>query len=269
LTVNYSISKPTAGTSRATAPTETQIIADVSDTIADIDARLDPAEAKLAGIETGATADQTAAEVPITDAGGYYTATNVEGALQEAGAAAGAPVVATTSGVYYTAPPLNAATTPNSLSIDYMRAVPLWVAGPVTLSRIGCFVAEAGAAGAVVRLGIYSDSGSVPDSRVLDAGTVDAAGTTGVKEITISQALTGGAYWLVAATQVAASTLRGPSANVLRFRGTLTAANAVDPGQGIGVHTTTATTPGALPATFGPATEATWSTLPVLFVKIA
>ncbi|HET7736441.1 MAG TPA: hypothetical protein VFK52_10725 [Nocardioidaceae bacterium] len=38
--VNYSISKPAAGTSRATAPTETQIIADVSDTIADIDARL-------------------------------------------------------------------------------------------------------------------------------------------------------------------------------------------------------------------------------------
>ena len=38
--VNYTIPKPTAGTSRATAPTETSIITDVSDTIADIDSRL-------------------------------------------------------------------------------------------------------------------------------------------------------------------------------------------------------------------------------------
>lgn len=34
--------------------------------------------------------DQTAAEVPITDAGGYFTATEVEGALQELGAGGGA-----------------------------------------------------------------------------------------------------------------------------------------------------------------------------------
>ena len=40
---------------------------------------------------------QTAAVTPITDAGGYYTSTNVEGALQEAGAsiaASGAPATA-------------------------------------------------------------------------------------------------------------------------------------------------------------------------------
>lgn len=33
----------------------------------------------------GGTDDQTAAEVPITDAGGYYTGTDVEAALQEVG----------------------------------------------------------------------------------------------------------------------------------------------------------------------------------------
>ena len=38
---------------------------------------------KLAGIEAGATADQVASEVPITDAGGYYSGTDVEAALQE------------------------------------------------------------------------------------------------------------------------------------------------------------------------------------------
>lgn len=39
--------------------------------------------AKLAAIEAGATADQTASEVNITDAGGYYTGGNVEAALSE------------------------------------------------------------------------------------------------------------------------------------------------------------------------------------------
>ena len=42
---------------------------------------------KLAAIEAGATADQVAADVPITDSGLYFTATDVEGALQELGAA--------------------------------------------------------------------------------------------------------------------------------------------------------------------------------------
>lgn len=38
---------------------------------------------KLAAIESGATADQSAADVPLTDAGGYYSSINVEAALQE------------------------------------------------------------------------------------------------------------------------------------------------------------------------------------------
>lgn len=38
---------------------------------------------KIDGVEAGATADQTASEVPIVDAGGKYTATDVEGALAE------------------------------------------------------------------------------------------------------------------------------------------------------------------------------------------
>lgn len=44
---------------------------------------------KLDGIEVSATADQSAAEVPIADAGGYFTGTDVEAALQELGAGAG------------------------------------------------------------------------------------------------------------------------------------------------------------------------------------
>ena len=40
---------------------------------------------KLSGIETGATADQEADEVPITDVGDYFISADVEGALQETG----------------------------------------------------------------------------------------------------------------------------------------------------------------------------------------
>jgi NAD(P)H-dependent flavin oxidoreductase YrpB (nitropropane dioxygenase family) len=39
---------------------------------------------------TGGADDQTAAEVPITDAGGYFTGTDVEAALQELGASVAA-----------------------------------------------------------------------------------------------------------------------------------------------------------------------------------
>lgn len=50
---------------------------------ADTNAFTDAEKSKLAGVESGATADQSAAEVPIADAGGIITATDVEGALQE------------------------------------------------------------------------------------------------------------------------------------------------------------------------------------------
>ena len=71
----------------------------------------------------------------------------------------------------------------------------------VTLDRIGISVNTAGAAGSVIRLGIYRDDGAIgPDALVLDAGTVDST-TTGRKEITISQALTPDNYWLMLAGQ--------------------------------------------------------------------
>ncbi len=46
----------------------------------------DAERTKLAGIEPGATTDQTAVEVPITDAGNYFPTDNVEAALQVLGA---------------------------------------------------------------------------------------------------------------------------------------------------------------------------------------
>ena len=93
-----------------------------------------------------------------------------------------------------------------ALTVGQMRFTPLIVGRAAVLDRLGVAVQTAGAAGAVVRLGIYSDLNGKPDSLVLDAGTVDTT-TTGAKEITISQSVSLGRYWLAAVAQVATSTV--------------------------------------------------------------
>jgi hypothetical protein len=75
LSVNYNPTPPAAGASRATK--EVELWTDLSDTLPDADARITAVE------------NQTAADVPIADAGGHYTGTNVEAALQEIGAGGG------------------------------------------------------------------------------------------------------------------------------------------------------------------------------------
>lgn len=74
-----------------------------------------------------------------------------------------------------------------------------------TFDRIYIKVMTAGSAGAVCRLGIFGDTGGKPGSVVLDAGTIDAT-STGDKEITISQTLNPGVYWVSACTQGGATT---------------------------------------------------------------
>jgi len=62
---------------------------------ADTNAFTDAEQSKLSGIEAGATADKSAAEVPVADSGGNFTATDVEGVLAELHATATADVAKT------------------------------------------------------------------------------------------------------------------------------------------------------------------------------
>lgn len=80
--------------------------------------------------------------------------------------------------------------------------IPIYIGDTRTLDRIGLRVSSAGAAGTVARMGIYEAdlvSGSQnqiqPGDLILDAGTV-AVDSTGNKEITISQEMTPGFYFL-------------------------------------------------------------------------
>lgn len=69
-------------------------------------------------------------------------------------------------------------------------------------ARIAIYMSSAGPANSGCRLGIYESAyGGVSwGDLVLDAGVVDTT-TTGLKEITISQALSPGLYWLAMAAQ--------------------------------------------------------------------
>jgi hypothetical protein len=106
--------------------------------------------------------------------------------------------------------------TPNStqnatvtMTLSQLRAVPFRVDKTTTWDRIGFEQTTVGAAGALIRLGIYADDGlGAPGALTLDAGTVAADSGTGIKTITISQQLTPGVYWLAAVCQVATSVMR-------------------------------------------------------------
>lgn len=62
-----------------------------------------------------------------------------------------------------------------------------------TFDRVACNVATAQAS-TTIRMGFYEDGGGYPTDLITDFGTVDSS-TTGTKEITISEALSAGAYW--------------------------------------------------------------------------
>lgn len=81
--------------------------------------------------------------------------------------------------------------------IDYVKTI---IPIPTTFTGASVHVTTAGTSTSVIRIGIYDDSDDgEPGSLVSDWGTVDAT-TTGVKTITISEALYG-TYWLASAWQ--------------------------------------------------------------------
>lgn len=157
-----------------------------------------------------------------------------------------APVVSRfTTSLYYGPEGARSTVTPVDGSAS---AVPFWVSSARSFDRIGCEVTVAGAASSVVRLGIYADNGSgTPGVLILDAGTV-AGDSLGTKEITVSQALSGGLYWLVAVGQGGTPQLRAVVNNLLGGAGVSSLAVATGASPRCG-YTMTGTS-GALPGTF-------------------
>jgi len=150
---------------------------------------------------------------------------------------------------YWYGPPAHSPAS-GAQTLDALSFTSLVVPGSnsITLDRIGIEVAT-GVATAVVRLGLYNNdpATATPSTLIGDYGTVDAS-TTGAKEITISQTLNPGLYWMAFVTQVAAANVRrlGNVSNPLIPQDALTttANQAYDRLYQVGVS-------GALPATTG------------------
>ena len=95
-----------------------------------------------------------------------------------------------------------------SLGPNILIAVPFVVGADETFTRIGVEVTTL-SSGKAARLGIYNWANGVPTTLVLDAGTIDTT-TTGLKEVTISQALTRGVYGLAFVCNDATAAFRTP-----------------------------------------------------------
>lgn len=175
------------------------------------------------------------------------------------GGSVGATPYVYATGRYYG--PVVAQSASGTLTNNLLSVMPLVVPEAKTLDRIGIHVTSPIAA-TVIRLGIYSTTSALPDALVLDAGTIDSS-TGGGKEITISQALTPGLYWLAAAAQ------GGAPASLIASTGHMPAIGATGVQDWSAQYRgySRASVTGALPSTFGAPTLI--SSAPIVVVRAA
>lgn len=110
------------------------------------------------------------------------------------------------SGNYYFPCSQHGQSTSATLGNGTLRLVPWIVPEALTIVRIGGDIGTVGEAGSKLRLGIYSDDGTgYPGALLIDAGQIAGDSAT-VQELTISQALAPGIYWIGGAVQSAPTT---------------------------------------------------------------
>jgi hypothetical protein len=127
---------------------------------------------------------------PVEGDGIVYDA----GAWETVEAAAFHPAVLV-AGLYMTSPYGTQSTSSLVTGRTFVTPLPLWKRA--TFDRISCRLNTAAGTTGTARLGIYdSDASGYPSDLILDAGTVSLLGAAGNREITISQTLDPGLYWL-------------------------------------------------------------------------
>jgi hypothetical protein len=112
------------------------------------------------------------------------------------------PALKFRSGQYYSVPHRSQGS--GSRTLNRTQFFPIYIPQPLTVDRIGISVVLGSSQTDTARLGIYNDTDGVPSTVLLDAGTVSVSGTNDTLaqvEITISQALGVGWYWLAANVQ--------------------------------------------------------------------
>lgn len=147
----------------------------------------------------------------IFDAGDIIQGDHIKSIYDELGETPGSTVALADSVAPY-APgywfsPCNGATTTSVLSSNNMTMIP-WIVSKtsVSIDRVAIYITSVGSSGSVVRLGLYGSSNGIPSGDpIADWGTVDGT-VLNERELTISQTVSRGLYWLAAVSQGAPST---------------------------------------------------------------
>lgn len=141
--------------------------------------------------------------------------------------------------------PAFAATT---LTVNVLYARPFIVPVRRSFDRLGCNVSTAATAGGLLRMGLYAPGQGVPGALLVDAGTVDST-TTGAKELTISQTLNPGLYYVAIVAQTVGCVIGGLSQSTGNPWG-----NSLTPPTGVNIstHSFTLAAGAVLPTTYTP-----------------
>jgi hypothetical protein len=155
----------------------------------------------VTGTDTSTPANPGAGKTKLYPKNGSYCSTSTSAGencmIATSGLISGqAPQYTFRSGFYYpvqggTSSPVNIIQTNGTES-----GMPFFVPTTTTFTRMAVWVVTAGSAGAVARFGIYQDNGGRPGNLVLDGGTAATTSSGAVAEVTISQSLTPGKYWV-------------------------------------------------------------------------
>lgn len=93
-----------------------------------------------------------------------------------------------------------------SVSNNRIYYTPIFVDSTTSFDRLAMRTGTTFSGTSTVRLGIFANSDGLPSTLILDAGTVTATAATTIYQITISQSLDTGFYWLAFAQQGTAPT---------------------------------------------------------------
>jgi len=96
----------------------------------------------------------------------------------------------------------------NASTIAHQRTYyePIYISATTTIDRLAIQTASSFVGSATVRLGIYNETGGLPSTLLLDAGTVAPTAASTNYEITISQSLSPGFYFVAFCQQGTAPT---------------------------------------------------------------
>lgn len=216
-----------------------------------------------AGSTVDAATDSARGTVELATTAEVQTGTSTSLAATPAGVAASTPNIVSVplvSGRYHSSSSHNGT---QALTSGVAHYQPVVFRRSATLDRTGVLLTTA-AGSSAVRIGLYEDDDGLPGTLVADFGTVATTSGTGVREITISQAVTRTRYWACVVAQGGSPTVRSGGGVVLPYSlGDATAAT-FDTASFFYVYTQSGVS-GALPTPAGTMTISTNQTPTVLW----